>query len=397
MNAKITTAFTAMLLIASALIVCVPYGSQGEGTLDNPSELYSDYSNDNCRILYTDADSYLRAYLGIDWNSFVNPSVTIESWACDDIGDDASGEIVLMASNTVKGKLEYGNGYGVWAQILQPESTGFNGLYTVTLTASKAVDPCFYKFKIDVEDTIASERYSQQYYYVIYMKTVAEKCNVVVKDGNSYVSDMVIERNTPYQVYLETDEGDYDCEHYYFYAEGLPYGVNMKTNGIIEGEAPIRTIISNPTGTATLYAVNMADATEVHTGTLTYSIVPKDSFEYTISTGQTISCFEDGCCAIKNADVLTVTILDTDGNDITVADGFTAAYSADGSTFTPITPAVVDERLTVTLPDTSDYSGIVQLHITKTAFDGRTYESTLHVMLVGPVVHSGLSPALKSY
>ena len=156
-------------------------------------------------------------------------------------------------------------------------------------------------------------------------------------------------------------------------------------------------ISTNPTGTATLYAVNMADATEVHTGTLTYSIVPKDSFEYTISTGQTISCFEDGCCAIKNADVLTVTILDADGNDITVADGVTAAYSADGSTFTPITPAVVDERLTVTLPDTSDYSGIVQLHITKTAFDGRTYESTLHVMLVGPVVHSGLSPALKSY
>ncbi len=104
------------------------------------------------------------------------------------------------------------------------------------------------------------------------------------------------------------------------------------------------------------------------------------SFDYTMN-GQTYNSGSDKYISIPNTDDVTVT----------VGDGTYIVSYSNGDTF-------VEENLaangSLTIPGTllENYTGIVIVKIS----DG-TSIGTIHVMLVGPVVHSGLEPSAASY
>ncbi len=56
-----------------------------------------------------------------------------------------------------------------------------------------------------------------------------------------------------------------------------------------------------------------------------------------------------------------------------------------------VTEAIPDTG-TMTIEPYDDYNGIIRIRIS----DDSRY-ATIHVMLVGPVVHSGLNPAITTY
>ena len=395
MNDKAVATFVVSLLVATALLACVPCGSQGAGAINDPLMLSSDTGQP--RILY--AGQTMTAYFGTNWNSYINPSVSIDGWTSDsaDGAEPASGGIRLMDSNVSTGAQPYGN--GVTASVSQvPYGTGFNGVYRIDVSATSNVEAAdlFHKFKVALKETVGPAEDTMVLYYAIHLMTTGP-C-VVLIEGTYGQEVVTLDNDTPYQMTVKNGE-EYNHTGFFFYAEGLPDGMNMRLDGILEGKAAGHLVRSQPTGTATLYAVSKLDATEVHSSTLNYSLVQSDSFTYTVDVAgeSTISCFDDGYAAIGNTQPLVVTIHEPSGSVFDKNNYSESSLIIDGSEV-----RVEFQDNTVTLNDDlvfEDITGIVQLHLVKKTGEGgsaHVYESILHIMVTGPVVHSGLSPSVTS-
>ena len=371
----------AILLASTSALALFPHDSQGAGDSSDPAMIY-----DGCRIL-TVGDS-MTMYIGVNWNSFINPSVSIESWTGSSPGTarPASNVVTLIDSDVEAGPQEYRNvDMEASASRVSFGTADSNGIYSLTLTATGEEAALYYKFRVTLEETIASLSASQDYYYAVYVEAVDEGYDVVVKVDGAYTDTLSFDPDVPYQTFVKAGS-TYDDENYYFYATGLPDGINMRLNGIIEGKASGRLMSTSAEGDATLYAISKSDSTEVHYGSIHYSLVPGSAFEYSVDGGEWHSCFEEGYVAMSSTQSVVVTIRG-DGN-------YDASLTMDG-TMTDIDV----ENKTITLNEDSsleDYTGVLQLHIVKTAGSGRTYESTLHLLVTGPIVHSGLAPSVTS-
>ncbi len=390
----------ALAVVALMTIAYVPCCSTGEGaagitgTFDDPKMLSSDYTN--CRILCEGEE--MTAYFGINWGSFFNPVLTVRSWTCDDEnafkGADPADYITLDGTAT-----QYPDDGWVSASVSKIAGTD-DGIYALKLTASESSDsppdtPRFYKFKVILTESISFQSYSQEYYYGIYLKIVDDGLSVSVKGttgplGTDSENPLQLKQDTIYQTAVFNGE-DSNSDDYYYYAKGLPDGFNMRLNGIIAGKASGEIFKSSTEGMATLYAISKLDSTEVYSGPLYYTLA-LNGFEYSIDVNgnQRAPCFEDGYVAIKNTDEIIITLYDL---------GSTGTYEASiihGDT--PITITIPND-LSFTIKTMelglSNDTGIVQLKITKTIGE-EEFTTTIHMMLVGPVVHSGLSPTVTS-
>ncbi len=401
MSTKAAAVLMAMLMV-SASVLCVSNDSRGAGTYDSPVMISGD--NDEYRVLNVDDSSNvsMTSYFSINWNSFLNPKVTIQSWTCDSLADfigsdpDESSMVTLMSSNVSASGCDYGNNISASVSAVSG-SSGFNGVYAITLTASDAADLCYYKIKVIVEENVGSVRDSQSYYYGIHMKAVTgELYSVMVQDADGdYKNSITFDRDTPYQAAVKIAEESFDSDGYYFYAIGLPNGINMRLDGIIEGKTAGYLVATE--GDATIYAINKYDLSEVHSGALHYVLLPSDSFEYLISgaVSQTVSCFDEGYATIGNTQTLTFNIIELNGNTF---DKSRYAAKLVLNDATGVSLEVSDSGAIVLNSDLAlqDYTGIVQMHISKSVSGQSDLETTIHIMVVGPVVHTGLSPSITS-
>ncbi len=99
---------------------------------------------------------------------------------------------------------------------------------------------------------------------------------------------------------------------------------------------------------------------------------------------------------MKNTDTLEITLKEIDGSSIT-DDEFDAEYSLNATedgkgVYTEI--EVTDGKISI--DGLENYTGVLQVHITKNIGGVPTYTAIIHVLVVGPVVHSGLAPAVTS-
>ncbi len=401
MGKKIIAVMAVLLLLFTSMSYA-SYGPQeadAAGTMADPKMVSS--SVDDCRILV--AGSSMTAYMGINWNAFHSPSVTIRSWTSDAVDSTAipSDAITLMTANVPASvSPSYSNGVTASVSKVQ-DGSDFNGLYGVTLTAgSAAADDKFYKFEFRVTETVANVPYTQQYYYCVYMEVLGSDYTVMVKDVDDvYKSTIRLERDTPYQASVKIGSS-YDHSSYRFYATGLPDGMNMRLDGIIEGKPAGHLFGTVSEGDAVVYAVSKTDPTEVHSGNLHYLLTPISSFEYAIDVaGSTrISCFDDGYMAMPNLKSLSIRIMEVTG--VTFDKNNYAASLTLGSYGS--NPVQISDTGTLTINSDfalSDYTGVVQLEIIKTVVTPEhtfVYSTTVHILAVGPLVHSGLSPSMTS-
>ncbi len=402
MNCKASASLAIAVLLALSCIPCCSIWEntdaaddlEAHGAFNNPKMLSSDYSN--CRVICK--GETMTAYIGLNWNSFFDPTLTVKSWICTDIDDfkgaDHENSITLKATPT-----PYSSTSPVSASLSELPGTD-NGIYALTLTVSdfsgSPPTASYYKFKVILAESVASRPYSQEFYYGIYLKVTDNEFSVSVKGTNGPLgtdsdNPLWLEQNAAYPVAV-FGGAEPDSTNYCFYAEGLPDGFNMKIDGTISGKASGEILKSSQDGMATLYAISKLDATESYSGPLYYTLA-LDSFDYSIDVNgdQMISCFENSYVAIKNTGKIKVTVYDLGGPTGT----YTAQLIHDG---TP-DPLTIPESLTITLDmgelGLSDSTGIIQLKITK-AVENKEYVATVHMMLVGPAVHSGLSPAVTS-
>jgi hypothetical protein len=295
-----------------------------------------------------------------------------------------------------------------------------------TIKFTSAAGTGYFLIEVILEDTVTGYgTVYQNYYYAANISTTATTMDVVLGTytgtNNAFVeltSNLEFQKDTDYpgafaKVRINTgttEDPNYEylgIEDYDFYESNLPDGIDMKSNGEIAGK-----IISSAAISANndfkVFAINKNTGKTVLSGSFKYDVADSantDYFRYQIESENSKFYSEVGYAAIKNSDTLTVTILNVEDGAITgdAATAFSAAYSYNGGTnrgLTPLTPSTTENGTTVTLPvltddSTGDYTGIVQLQITKTV-GGSTYTATIHVMLVGPLVHSGLDPTVTS-
>jgi hypothetical protein len=401
MDRKAASTLAIILLLLSAAAVCVQSDPDIEvsgssvGTSSNPRMLSSDLVH--CRVLYEDGQ--MTMYFGINKSSFIDPSIAIMSWVCSDVDDfkgaDHSVGVKYIEPDSDHSSCEYDT--GISASVSKIDESNDSGLYALTLAVLSNPDygPHYYKFKLLVTEKIVSKEKTQAFYYGVYLRVVDEAyVNVEGQDVTSEDSPMVIKPDTEYRIAAYDGSGEYLGGDYAYYAEGLPDGFNLRSDGVLEGKASVSV---DSTGMATLYAVSKNDATEIHSGELYYSVYFVNPFEYRVNGAGWISASDDGFVAVGNSDALKIEIREPDPS---VQGSYSATLTMGGDLVTygvnqgVIWLNVQDDPET---PSFKDYTGIVQLRIARTIEGNIDCDSILHIMLVGPVVHSGLDPTVSSF
>jgi hypothetical protein len=289
------------------------------------------------------------------------------------------------------------------------------------------------------------------YYYAANISIVESTTTVILSNSNDVSSaadigmtnSIVFQKDTDFpgvyamvKVVTGSDTVYYGADDYDFYETNLPDGIDMKTDGQIAGKVAASVSLSED-NEFFVYAINKNTGKTVYSSTITpvsgdplnykYNVANSandDFFKYKIENYDSKFYSEVGYAAMENSGSLTITLLDVNDHNITPSKAateqsgdnpaepgytFTAAYSANGSTLTaitvknigtdnaPIAGFVLNEVVTDGIVnEVDDYTGIIQLQITKTLTTGESYTATIHVMLVGPLVHSGLDPTVTS-
>jgi len=116
----------------------------------------------------------------------------------------------------------------------------------------------------------------------------------------------------------------------------------------------------------------------------------EDSYEYSIDGGDSSLYSVVGYHAISNSDGITITITD-DGFD---ADSYEVFYTLGSTELQSID--VESNVISFESGLFDDYTGTITVMIVKTTTGGEELTATIHVMLVGPVVHSSLAASATS-
>ncbi len=274
----------------------------------------------------------------------------------------------------------------------------------------------------DVDESIRSV--TLNYIYGIFVKVVptGSAPTVIVEEGSTPVvhddkTDIfTFQKGVDYKdaiAYVKIGDSKLDYNDYDFYAIGLPEGIYMKSTGEIAGklksdvqliEFDTETPEATTNKTFKVYAVNKtSESKTILVGEFGYEVVlDTSSFMYQITsngvTGEKVTYDVVGYAAIKNTDGLTIGIFDSEGNAVVAANynKYTMTYYASDSATGPTSLSgsnvftIAGQNGNTPGALESD-SGIVQINIT----DGK-YTAIIHVMVVGPVVHSGLAPAVTS-
>ncbi|MBR7005510.1 MAG: hypothetical protein IKH98_01070 [Candidatus Methanomethylophilaceae archaeon] len=192
---------------------------------------------------------------------------------------------------------------------------------------------------------------------------------------------------------------EYESDKYDFYATGLPSGIYMKSTGEIAGklssDVPVSESGTDPTK-FTVYAVNKASVSKTILKcefVYTVDIDTSDAFTYQIvgNDDNPVSYSIVGYTAIKNTDGLTIKVFKANSQAIPSANYSKYKMTYYAAAIPTTVTGLTDGAFTIAANTFANDTGIVQINIT----DGK-YNATIHVMVVGPLVHSGLDPAVQS-
>ncbi len=282
--------------------------------------------------------------------------------------------------------------------------TDGNGTVTVPATASG-----FYLIKFTVSDDIGDYGTVElDFYYAVHVVAAddADKPKVkITEDGTAYVTAVEFQLDTNYAgatAKVIIGEAVFDQETYDFYETGLPDGIDMKSDGTITGKISA-TYVHGNNGTFYVYAVDKnTGSVVIASDELTWTVIGNTDEAFNYAFGEKPA--EDdgyttyavaGYGSVKNTDDIVIYIKDLGENTAIDTNKFAVKYSLGDDFKDGSVTAGDDMEGTVTISDLDDYTGIVQVQITETTNDN-TYTATIHVMVVGPVVHSGLAPAVRS-
>jgi len=304
-----------------------------------------------------------------------------------------------------------------------PATFDANGEGTVSVAADAGAG--FYLIKYDVTDTIDAKygAVTLEFYYALHLAASTAsvaKAGLTEDDGTTYITGaegedaIVFMYDTVYTakaVALVDENGSetaYDYTKYDFYETNLPDGIALKSDGTISGKIASKYVPSgtdaDPSGTFTIYAVNIETGAIIKSGAIKWQASgnTQDAFNYIVGpvpadSPSWTSYANDGYGSVKNTDSITISIDDL-GADSTFGDAstFTAKYSLGADYQTADVTAGTGTQGSVTINGLGDYTGIIQLQITEEVTGGNAYVATIHIMVVGPVVHSGLAPAVTS-
>ncbi len=300
---------------------------------------------------------------------------------------------------------------------------------TVDAAADKTMAPTYFLFRVTVLGNYGENfgEYSSYYYYGLHISVVDEKAEAAVvlsekpdqdavtesdvltpytetsiEEENYYVlnvpKDTELDKVYAYVTLLETEV--FDSDDFDFYAEGLPAGIAMKVNGEITGKVAV-TVSANEENEFQVFAVHKENPGEVLTATYVWKVVAgDDEFEYQI--GDDVKPSSEPSYKVMNN-------IDDDGDEITIAwpagdnDYTYKVYltTEEGKTLiasgedTSVVIGVSDEDEGVSL---EGITGIVQVTIDRIPAGETEPDATAvtHILVVGPVVHSGLQPVVTA-
>ena len=406
----------ALLTIVPALLAAPPAIADEDGSPLSPVVIAG--SNGRPYELAAGGEE-LTTYIGFNKLAFtedLEPRIKITT-----ARNDGSGQHVLI-DETVNPHVvtpQCGYGEGSKVSVTMGLSDEDIGLYSLTFKSDGTVNTeaaMVYDFRISVTCTVRTGEGSsaqtlvktQDFLYRAYIAVVDSPSRSV---SFSSSSESATSTFLVCSAYLGEDMepvyayADGDRLHHDFYAVGLPDGLNMKLDGEISGKPA--GYMSTGTYHVDVYAVSDqsgfsyrndyygypvtgSDPRAINRSTLDIEIeIPADAFEYIIGDENPVPYADVGFVAIKDDDALDVSILNIG------TEGEFKAYLTYGGELKEV--EISEGNLTVGEGDTSfaGMSGIVRLTITETV-GTRVYTASIHIMIVGPVVHSGLAPTVTS-
>ena len=448
MNNKLIAILMAAVMMIAAMVIGTSNSAQGDEAGDSPTNPVWLVGSENGYYLVKEGDTI--AYPAKDATSTpIYPQININESAFDNAV--VSIGVAQLADIKVVQDTEFVTLFGADAA----DDDGIDavdititkdkdGKYSVQIEAVEAEDePVAYYYLFQVSVTRTGGNFAdltQPIYYAAYIKVLDENTVINGDDPDSrsvFLSNVGDDRSTyiPYNngntdadadttylkivqdevvdayvfVQLVADstggaaDGEYIWADYDFYAVGLPLGVAMKLDGEISGKVAASVSTNSTPKDFTVFAVDKNSGHGIYSGEFKYCVLPADdSFQYIIDDENadepvSYSWATPGYKVVKNDEEFTVTVQNPDGTAAT--DDISVWISLDDNDLKNIdeVEGATFEDGVITIGDKvlNDYTGIIQIQIVK-ATDTANYTAIIHVLVVGPVVHSGLMPAVTS-
>ncbi len=411
MKEKIMAALMAsiMVVVALAAFVAPAQAAGPEGASDNPKYIIGGTSD----IYELGVNQTVEAK--IDFNHSAYDSLTTPAFKVS---------TSTISETTVSGETTVGN--------VKITISGSNGIYTVTVkgvaTDTAAVT---YKINMAVKDTVwtgdNARSVDLDYNYAMNIKVVtAASAELILTDGTNNITGATAQDN-PLNIQLGKDfsgwsanvsynNTKYNYTKYDFYTTGLPAGIYLKSTGDIAGKVISTTTVTTSAQPFKVFAVDIATGEKLFAGTFYYTIsLASDSFEYEIDDGNDenehvyVPYTTPGYTAIKNYDDKKIKVNVVSGTkvvddvvvpkeaDLTDTTKYKVSYTLSDSSGAKVIDVTGDNLQDgyFTLPDNTfdGYTGVVEITI-QDIVNG--YKAIIHTMVVGPLVHSGLAPAVTS-
>ncbi len=409
MNAKISAIMMAsiMVLVGFAAFFAPSDAADPTGTgttYDDPVVLVGDCSTTD-HVPYVLSDATLTVKADMNPSAFDNPTFTYAYYYNENTWPNPA-ETNATATDAP-----------VAATGVAVATTTTTGSDDITFTKASLNGDGYYLIQVTVEDDLGTlfgdvTLYFNYGAYIDVANTApavilnSTDTVTVTADSTTIISPSTaieIQRGAEYNAYPFVQVGDSsnisykEADGYDFYASGLPTGIAMTANAVISGKLSYTSALGD-TGSFTVYAVSLTGGT-IYSQTYNYKVIgDKNAFEYDLGANGTKKVYsETDYASILNTGDITVKLYDADESAITATD-YKAYYSLDAANgaYKEATVSVDSNDSTgktgiFTINGLGDYTGIIQIKVVK-----GDYTAIMHVMVVGPVVHSGLAPAVFS-
>ncbi len=394
---KITAAATVAILIVSAFAMCVPFTQGGTGDAGDP-EMIAGTGELPYVVLAGSSQSFS---FGINKSAFRDISkVRIEIGrgtqfvSYGTLLDNISNPAVPAGTEVVCRD----SGAESTAKLAVLDDS--EGVYSLNLSIGSVPHVWKYVIKVTIHDyEIVGGRaqgpVEQTYYFGAHIKSADSFSRTVVLssdpsqyDSGSSVSSIDLfyaDPISPAFCFVGSGSG-YDRSGYDFYAAGLPDGLGMKLSGEISGKLSERGMSGPLEGTFRVYAAEKTGVRNVVCGEFGYSLVlPEGGFTYSINGSADIPFMQQGYVSVLTTESFTVTLKSAD----TGSQEYSAVYTAgDSKTGIPVTGNKIEFDAAELL---DGQTGIMQLEIRR----GQC-TALIHILVIGPVVNSGLAPCITS-
>ncbi len=384
---RVTSAILVLTVVILLAPMCMPASSSGngDGGVGNPEMILGTSDTPYIAVF----NSYIPITVGINKNAFRDHSTV-----CIEVGYVENGSFVSYGFiKDTQGPHIIACEDGNTAAYSRGNNDETIGAYCLSFHLGQSDGEWRYVIRVTVEDWeivdgVDQAHVSQQYHFCAYIRAVesfndgiylSENPSQYVPLGEQGIQIGFDEDMTALYAYVNTG-GTYIRDAYDFYAVGLPDGIGMKLDGSISGKLAESLMDGDSTKNFTIYAIGETDVNTIEKTNFTCQFMfPEDFFKYSVGSN-TWNCTQRGHCAIANGDDLVIHVQAEDVNEVY------AEYGNDDTRVDGISGTIIIEASAL-----KNLSGIFQVHI----MNG-SCSATLHVMEVGPLVHSGLSPAVTS-